>query len=86
MELIATVRYLRGFPDGSVVKNLPANSGAAGDLGSISQSGRLPGVGNGNLLQSSCMDNPRDRGAWWAAVHGVANSWTGLSMHTHTKE
>ena len=84
MDLIATVTYLRGFPDGSVVKNLPASSGAAGDLGSISQSGRLLGVGNGNLLQSSCLDNPRDRGAWWAAVHGVANSWTGLSTHTHT--
>ena len=72
-----------GFPDDTVVKNPSANAGEARNLGSISGSGRLPGGGNGNLLQSSCLDNPRDRGAWWAAVHGVANSWTGLSTHTH---
>ena len=38
-----------------------------------------PGEGNGNPLQYSCLENPTDRGAWWATVHGVANSWTGLS-------
>ena len=43
-----------------------------GDLGSISGLGRYPGEGNGNPLQYSCLENPMDRGAWWAAVHGVA--------------
>ena len=57
------------------VKNLPAN---AGDLGSIPGLGRSPGQGNDNLLQYSCLENPMNRGAWWAAVRGVAKSWTGL--------
>ena len=43
----------------------------AGDPGSIPGSGRSPGEGNGNPLQYSCLENPVDRGAWWAAVHGV---------------
>ena len=43
----------------------------------------FPGKGNGTLLQYSCLENPIDRGAWWAAVHGVAKSWTWLRMHTH---
>ena len=56
---------------GSVVKNLPADSG---DTGSIPGLGRSPGEGNGNALQYSCLENPMDRGAWWAIyiVHGVA--------------
>ena len=58
-----------GFPGGSVVKNMPAN---AGDVGSISGSGRFPGKGNGNPLQYSCLGNPKNRGAWQATVHGVA--------------
>ena len=53
----------------SMVKNPPAN---AGDAGSIPGLGRSPGKGNGNPLQCSCLENPRDGGAWWAAVHGVA--------------
>ena len=61
-----------GFPGGSVVKkNPPAN---AGDMGSIPGLGRSLGEGNGNPLQYSCMGNPMDRGAWWALVHGVAES------------
>ena len=52
-----------------MVKNLPAY---AGDLGSIPGSGRSPREGNGNPLQYSCLENPMDRGAWWATVHGVA--------------
>ena len=51
------------------VKNLPAN---AGDMGSIPESGRSPRRGNDNPLQFSCLGNPMDRGAWGAAVHGVA--------------
>ena len=49
-----------------------------GDLGSIPGSGRSPGEGNGNPLQYSCLENPRDGGAWWAAVYGVMRSWTQL--------
>ena len=60
---------LRGFPGGSAVKNLPAR---AGDAGSIPETGRSPGEGNGNPLQYSCLRNPMDRRAWWATVHGVA--------------
>jgi len=56
------------FPGGSVVKNPPAN---AGNVGSISGSGKSPGEGNGNPLQYSYLGNPTDRGAWQATVHGV---------------
>ena len=65
-----------GFAGGSVVKNPPAN---AGGEGSIPGSGRSPGGGHGNPLQNSCLENPMDRGAWRAAVHGVAGSQTGRS-------
>ena len=57
-----------GFPSGSVVKNPPAN---AGDMDLILGSERSSGEGNGNPLQYSCLENPMDRGARWAAVHGV---------------
>ena len=57
-----------GVPGGSVVKNLPAN---AGDSVSIPGSGRAPRGGNGSPLQSSCLENLMDRGAWQARVHGV---------------
>ena len=50
-----------------------------GDMGSIPGLGRSPGEGNGNPLQYSCLANPMDGGAWWAAVHGVAESQTQLS-------
>ena len=52
-----------------MVKDLPAN---AGDAGSILGSERSPGEGNGSLLQYSCLGNPKDRGAWRATVHGIA--------------
>ena len=68
-----------GFPGGSEVK---ASASNAGDLGSIPGSGRSPGNGNGNPLQDSCLENPMDRGAWWATVHGVAKSRTRLSNLT----
>ena len=68
-----------GFAGGSVVKNLPGHAGDAGDLGSTPGSGRSPGRENGNLLQYSFLDNPMDRRAWPAAVHGVTKSWTQLS-------
>ena len=51
------------------------------DPGSIPGLGRSPGEGNGNPLQYYCLENPMDRGAWQAAVYGVAKSWTQLNMH-----
>ena len=57
-----------GFPGGSVGKESACN---AGDPGSIPGWGRSPGEGNGYPLQYSCLENPMDRGAWWATVHGV---------------
>ena len=58
-----------GFPCVSVVKKLPGN---AGDEGLILGSGRCPGVGNDSPFQHSCLENPMDRGTWWAIVHRVA--------------
>ena len=55
-----------------MVKNLPASAGDTRDASSIPGSGRSPGEGNGNLFQYSYLENSMDRGAWWAAVHGVA--------------
>ena len=68
---LSPVRAL-GFPGGSAVKNLPAN---AEDAGPSPASERSPGGGNGNPLQGSCLENPMDRGAWWATVHGVTKEW-----------
>ena len=66
------------FPGSSEVK---ASAGNAGDLGSIPGLGRSPGEGNGTPLQYSCLENPMDGGAWWATVHGVANSQTRVKEH-----
>ena len=60
-----------GFPSGSAVKSLPVIAGDSGDGGSVPESGRSPGDGNGNPLQYSCQENPTDRGAWWATVYRV---------------
>ena len=57
-----------------VVKNLPANAGDIRDVGSIPGSGRSPEGGHGSPLQYSCLENPMDRGAFWAIVHSVAQS------------
>ena len=62
-----------------LVKNLPTNAGDVRDLSSITGSGRSLGGGHGNPLQFSCLENPMDRGAWQATVHGVTKSWTRLS-------
>ena len=67
-----------------VVKNLPANAGDIRGAGSISGSGRSLGGGHGSPLQYSCLENPMDRGAWQATVHGVTQSWTRLKrLSTH---
>ena len=71
------------FPGGSEVKTSAWN---AGDPGSIPGSGRSPGEGNGNPLQYSCLENPREGGAWYATVHGVAKSQTRLSDFTSNTE
>ena len=63
---------LLGFSGGSILKNPPVNAGDVGDSGLIPALGRSPGGGNGNPLQHSCLENPMDRGAWQAIVHGVA--------------
>ena len=62
-----------GFPGSSDGKESACN---AGDAGSIPESGRSLGAGTGNSLQSSCLENPMDRGIWWATVHRVAKSQT----------
>ena len=62
-----------GLPWWLTGKESPAN---AEDMGSIPGSGRSSGEGNGNALQHSCLENPMDRGDWWAIVHGVAKSRT----------
>ena len=61
-----------------MVKNLPASAGDIRDVGSIPVSGTSSGGGHGNLLQCSCLENPMDRGAWWAMVHRVPKNRTQL--------
>ena len=69
-----------GFPGGAVLKNLPANAREARDAGSISGSGKSPGVRNGNPLQYSSLKNSMD-----TTVHGVSNSRTQLGLGTFYK-
>ena len=71
------------------VKNPPVNAGDLRDAGSIPGLGGSPGEGNGNLLQYSCLENPMDRRAWSATVHGVTQNQTRLkrlSMDEHSDE
>ena len=70
-----------GLPGDSEGKASACN---VGDPGSIPGSRRSPGEGNGNPLRHLCLENPMDRGAWWATVHEVTKGWTQLSdKHTH---
>ena len=71
----------KGFPGSSEVKASACNTG---ELGLIPRLGRSPGEGKSNPLQYSCLENPIDRGAWWAILHRVAKSWTRLSDFTFT--
>ena len=65
-----------------MVKNPPAKARHAKDMGSIPGSGRSPGVGNGNLLQYSCMENSMDRGSHWA--HSTVSKKSDMTEHEHT--
>ena len=76
---MASPTVILGFPGGSDSKASVYN---AGDLGSSPGLGRSPGEGNGNPFQYYCLENPMDRGAWYATVYGVAKSWTRLSNFT----
>ena len=67
-----------GLPSGAVVKNLAVSATDTRNAGSIPGSGRSPGGVHGNPLQYSCLENPMDRGAWWATVHMVTKSQTRL--------
>ena len=73
---VVSAQRVWGFPGGSDGKEA---SWKAGDPGSIPGLGRSPGEGSGDPLQYSCLENPMNRGAWWATVHGVAKSQTRLS-------
>ena len=75
-DFVDTSEMHKGSPGGSDGKESAYN---AEDPGSIPESGRSPGEGNGNSLQYSCLENSMDRGAWQATVHGIAKSQTGLS-------
>ena len=68
------MHQILGFPGGLVVKTQPDNAGDAGDVGLIPGWGRSPGGGNGNPLQSSCLENPMDRLTWLATVHWVTKN------------
>ena len=68
-----------------VIKNLPDNAGDVRNAGSIPRLGRSPGVGNGNPLQYSCLENSMVRGVWWAAVHGITKSQTRLKRLSTNK-
>ena len=67
-----------------VIKNPPANAGDARDTGSIPGSGRSPGGGHGNPVEYSCLENPIDKGVWWATVHRTTKSRAQPSPCTHT--
>ena len=73
--------YSSAFQVPLVVKNTPANVGHVKDVCSMSGLDRFPGEGNGNLLQYAWVENPVDKGAWLATVHGVIKSQTQLGMH-----
>ena len=83
--LLQLARLLRFQCQVTLVKNTPASAGDTSDVESIPGSGRYPGGGNGNPFQYSWLENPMDRGAWWATVHGVAKSQTQQQFSMHAR-
>ena len=76
INMCTYIYFLWGFPDGASGKNLPAIARDLRDVGWIPGLGRSTGGGHDNPLQHSCLENPMDRGAWWATVHRVTQRWT----------
>ena len=74
-QLVLAYLFFKGLPGGSVGKESACN---VGHLGSTPGSGRSPAERNGRPLQYSRLENSKDRGAWWATIHGITNSWTRL--------
>ena len=74
--LLVSSRLSNRFPLWLSGKESAFNAGAEGDVGSVPELGRSPGGGHGTPLQYSCLENPTERGAWWATVHRVAKSQT----------
>ena len=72
-----------GFPGGIVVKNQPASAGGTRDASSVPGLGRSPGEGNGNALQYSCLENPSDRGAWWATYIPYGQKESDVTEHPY---
>ena len=75
-----------GFPGGAVMENQPVNAEDTRDAGSIPGLGRSLGIGNGNPLHHSCLENPMHGGARWVAVHGVTKSWTRIKQYPKQKQ
>ena len=78
--LLSLYLFLGASQVALMVKNPPGNVGDIRDGGQIPESERSPGGGRGNSLQYSCLENPLDKGAWWAIVHGVTKSRTRLKQ------
>ena len=79
LNLFGNLNALLGFPDGASDKEPVCQYRRHREAGLVLGSGRTPGRGHNNPLQHFCLENPMDRGAWWATVHGVAKSQTRLS-------
>ena len=75
IEVYGAINPLLGFAGGSAVKNPCANAGDVGNAGWIPRSGRSPGVGNGNPLRNSCLENSIDRGAWLQSMGVYRHNW-----------
>ena len=75
-----------GSPGGTSAKEPAINAGDVTDAGSVPELGRSPEGGHGSPLQYSCLENPMNRGAWWATVHRVTKSWIQLKqLSTHAQ-
>ena len=74
--MLLLIKSFMSFAGGASGKNPPANAGDTGDMDSIPGSGISPGEEHGNPLWYSCLENPMDRGSWWATVHTVAKNQT----------